>query len=103
MNRVSLIGRLAADPKSDYSKEGKCYCHFSVYVWGKDGDSCISCTAFGNNAERLVKAARKGFRVGVSGSIKTGQYKDKDGFTRYTTEVVCDIVETIDYVKQEVE
>jgi single-strand DNA-binding protein len=38
-------------------------------------------------ADIVEKYCRKGERVYVEGSIEYGQYKDKEGQTRYTTEI----------------
>lgn len=95
MNNVSLIGRLTADPEVRYSGKGKdalAICNFSLAVNrpGKDkGADFIRITAFGGLAETIEKYVSKGNRIGITGSIQTGSYEDKDGKTVYTTDVIA--------------
>lgn len=53
----------------------------------------ISVTAFGKKAEFMEKYARKGAKFIVTGRIRTGSYKNKDGITVYTTDVVAESFE----------
>ncbi len=53
----------------------------------------ISVTAFGKKAEFMEKYARKGSKFIVTGRIRTGSYKNKDGITVYTTDVVAESFE----------
>lgn len=50
----------------------------------------INCIAFGKNGEFAEKFLKKGMRIAVAGSIRTGSYKNKDGQTVYTTDIVAD-------------
>jgi single-strand DNA-binding protein len=50
----------------------------------------ISCVAFKSNAEFAEKYLRQGTKIAVEGRIQTGSYKNKDGQTVYTTDVVID-------------
>ena len=50
-------------------------------------------TVFGKQAENCEKYLTKGRLVGVQGRLQTGSYKNKDGATVYTTDVVADRVE----------
>ena len=56
---------------------------------------------FGKQAENAEKFICKGCRVIVRGRIQTGKYDDKDGRTVYTTEVVADQVEYIDFKQKD--
>ena len=57
----------------------------------KDGEPTadfIRCVAFGRNAEFAEKYMFKGRRFGITGSIQTGSYQNKDGQTVYTTDII---------------
>lgn len=57
----------------------------------KDGEQeadFISCVVFGKGAEFVQKYLRKEMKIAVLGRISTGSYKDKDGKTVYTTDVI---------------
>lgn len=54
-------------------------------------------TAFGRQAENCEKFLAKGRLVGVQGRIQTGSYTNKDGRTVYTTDVVADRVEFLEW------
>ena len=57
----------------------------------------ISCTAFGKIAELLEKYVKKGMRIAAGGHIQTGSYTNKDGARVYTTEVILDDLEFLEY------
>lgn len=95
MNRWVGMGHLARDPEVRYTqgKEPMCVARYTVAVnrRGKDAQAdFITCTAFGKAGEFAEKYLRKGMRVAVEGRIQTGSYKDREGRTVYTTEVVVD-------------
>jgi single-strand DNA-binding protein len=99
MNHVSLIGRLTKEPNVTYSQgtESMCIARYTLAVdrRGKKQDGqptadFISCVAFKNNAEFAEKYLRQGTKIAVEGRIQTGSYKNKDGQTVYTTDVIID-------------
>lgn len=103
MNSVQLVGRLVRDPEIRYSDAGTSIARFSVAVdrrfKNENGPSADfpSCIAFGKTAEFIEKYFRKGMRIGAQGRIQTGSYKNQDGATVYTTDVVienCEFVES---------
>ena len=75
----------------------------------KDGKSVADfprCIAFGKTAENLEKFTSKGRLIAVQGRIQTGSYKNKNGDTVYTTDVIADRVEFLEYgdkTKREIE
>lgn len=95
INRVVLVGRLARDPNElRSSANGTKMISFTIavdkYSSKEDaGADFISCTAFNRNAEVVESYFRKGLLVGLEGRISTRSY-EKNGETRYVTEVVCD-------------
>lgn len=96
MNHVSLMGRLTADPEIRWTQgeNTTCIARYTLAVdrrYKKDGEPTadfIRCVAFGRNAEFAEKYMFKGRRFGITGSIQTGSYKNKDGQTVYTTDVI---------------
>lgn len=52
---------------------------------------------FGKQAENCEKYLAKGRRVAVEGRIQTGSYQNKNGDTIYTTDVVANRVEFLDW------
>ena len=54
-------------------------------------------TVFGKQAENCERFLKKGRLVGVQGRLQTGSYTNKDGATVYTTDVVADRVEFLEW------
>ena len=97
MNRAFLIGRTTKEPDVRYSTDGKGVAKFTLAVdrkFSKEKETdFISCVAFGKTAEVIEKFVKKGNKIAVVGRIQTGSYKNKDGNTVYTTDVMVDEVE----------
>ena len=103
MNNISLIGRLTGTPELKHIQSGKAYVKFSIAVdrqFVKQGEErqadFINILAWDKTAEFICKYFEKGRRMALTGRIQTGSYKDKDGNTRYTTDVVAENVEFCD-------
>lgn len=112
MNNVNLIGRLCADPelryipntgtpvstftlavnkglskdkKNQMELQNKPTCDFiRIVVWGKQAENCANYLA-------------KGRLVGIQGRIQTGSYDANDGTKRYTTDIVANQVEFLEF------
>ena len=101
MNNVVLIGRLTRDPEVRYAASTQmAVARFSLAVdrGGRDkGADFINCVAFGKTAELMEKYTAKGLRLAVQGHIQTGSYDKQDGTKVYTTDVVADRVEFIEW------
>ena len=103
MNKVILSGRLARDPEVRYTQgsQSMAVARFTLAVdrrfAKKDKDQqtadFINCTAFRNTAEFIEKYFRKGMKAVVFGRIQTGSYKNKEGNTVHTTDVVVEEIE----------
>lgn len=102
MNSVQLVGRFTHDPDVRYTNGGATVARFSVAVdrrFAKEGEQTadfINVVAFGKTAEFIEKYFHKGNRIGIVGRIQTGSYKNKDGATVYTTDVVAENVEFVE-------
>lgn len=95
MNNVVLIGRLTKDPEITYTQSGTAVCKFTLAVdrQGKDGADFIRIVAWNKTAENCGKYLAKGRQAGIQGRIQTGSYKNKDGYTVYTTDVIANSVQ----------
>lgn len=91
MNNVSLLGRIATDLEMKRTQNNKAYVSFSLavekYSNGNKDTDFIRCTAWGKNAENIVKFFSKGSTIVVNGSIHTSTYNDRNGAKRYTVGV----------------
>ena len=98
MNLVTLIGRLTRDPELRYSQSGKAFCKFTLAVqrdFKKDEADFINCVAWDKRAEAIAEYLRKGRRIAVQGRLNVNSY-DKDGETKWVTDVIVDKFEFID-------
>lgn len=104
MNHVALVGRLTKDPELRRTPSGKGVCGFSLAVdrayktQGQPDADFINCQAWGKTAENLCQYMRKGYRIGLTGSIHTRTYESERG-RMYVTEVVADRVEFLESKK----
>lgn len=96
MNSVVLVGRLTKDPVLRYTQDSKAVADFTLAVdrrFNRDQTDFIRIVVWGKQAENCANYLKKGSRAAVSGSIQTGSYTDKNGITRYTTDIVANEVE----------
>lgn len=104
MNSVILIGRLARDPEMSYTQQQTAVTKFTLAVdrmKKEDGADFIRVTVWGKQAETCDRYLRKGRQIAVMGRIQSGSYKNKEGATVYTTDVVADRVEFLGGNNQE--
>lgn len=98
MNKVIEIGRLVREPEIRYSQgaSSTCIARYTLAVdrkfkqEGQPTADFINCIAFGKLGEFAEKYLHKGTKIAVVGRIQTGSYKNKDGNTVYTTDVVVE-------------
>ena len=107
MNSVQLIGRITKDVEVRYTPSQMAVTSFTLAVDRpvKKGEEkqadFIRCTVFGKQAEMLDKWARKGNRIAIEGRIQTGSYQNKNGEKVYTTDVIANRVEIIDWPEKD--
>lgn len=103
MNSVNLIGRLTRDPETRYTSDTQtAVTRFSIAIDrpGKDkGADYPNIAVFGKQAENCEKFLKKGRLVGVQGRLQTGSYERSDGSKVYTTDVVADRVEFLEWAE----
>lgn len=96
MNKWIGIGRITAKPELNYTANQTAVTKFTIAVdkQTKDGGAdFIRVTVFGRQAENICRYMDKGRQIAVEGRITTGSYKNKDGKTVYTQDVVIDHTE----------
>ena len=100
MNRFIGIGRTTADIELRYTPQTQTAVGtFTLAIprqKKEDGSDFIRCKVWGKRAEVMSKYVLKGHKVGISGRIETGSYKNRDGVTVYTTEVIVDDFEFLE-------
>jgi single-strand DNA-binding protein len=99
VNKVILIGNLGKDPEVKYLDSGVAVANFSLATTesykNKEGER-VSQTEWHNVvlwrglAEVAEKWLKKGSSVYIEGKIRNRKWEDKDGNTRYTTEILAD-------------
>jgi single-strand DNA-binding protein len=104
MNLVVLTGRLTKDPEVRYISETQmAVASFTVAIDRpvKEGQEKKAdfprVTVFGRQAENCERFLAKGRLVGIQGRIQTGSYTNKDGAAVYTTDVIADRVEFLEW------
>lgn len=102
MNQVQLVGRLTKEPEMRTAGETP-VANFSVAIdrptaAGKEKQTDFPrVVAYGKTAELCERFLAKGRLVAVTGRLQTGSYKNKEGVTVYTTDVVADRVEFLEW------
>jgi len=104
MNSVQLIGRLTKDPIVRWTND-MAIATFTMAIDRppkKDGTKETDfprITVFGRQAENCEKFIGKGSLIGIQGRIQTGSYTNKNGDKVYTTDVIADRVEFLEWTK----
>lgn len=103
MNNVILIGRLVREPELRYTSGSQmAVCKFTLAIdrrvkQGEEKKADFpSVICFGKTAENCEKFLAKGRKVAVQGRLQTGSY-EKDGAKHYTTDVIADNVEFLEW------
>ena len=98
VNKVILIGNLGQKPEVTNSNSGLAICKLRIATSDRRKDSNgdwnnaterHSVVVFGNQAESCGKYLDKGSQVFAEGRLQTNKWEDKEGNTRYTTEVIA--------------
>ena len=98
INKVILVGNLGRDPEIRYTTDGTAVVNFTIATTEKWKDRNTGqmqektewhrVVAFRRLAEICGEYLAKGRQVYIEGKLQTRQW-EKDGVTRYTTEVVA--------------
>ena len=98
MNKFIGLGRIVRDPEVRYSQgeNSTAVARYTLAIdrrFRKEGEQTadfISCVAFNKQAEFCEKYLRQGTKIAIVGRIQTGSYKNRDGQTVYTTDIVVE-------------
>lgn len=102
LNKVMLIGNIGRDPEVktlDGNNGSQKVATFTLATGEKYKDrngelqektEWHNIVAWRNLADICEKYIRKGMQVYIEGRIRTRSWQDKDGNTRYTTEIMAD-------------
>jgi single-strand DNA-binding protein len=105
VNKVILIGNLGQDPELRYTGGGTAVCNMRLATNEsyKDSDGNTvektewhSIVTWGRLAEICGEYLKKGSQAYFEGSLQTRQWEDKEGNTRYTTEVKAREMQILD-------
>lgn len=100
-NQVQLIGNLGKDPEVKHLESGKVVANFSIattdtYV-NQQGEKTQntqwhSVVAWDSTAKIVEKYLKKGSEVAIQGKLTHRSYEDKNGQTKYISEVLINEV-----------
>ncbi len=99
VNKVILIGNLGKDPEVRHLENGAVVANFSIATsesyTDKNTDQKVTNTEWHDIvvwrglASVVEKYVRKGQKVYIEGKLRKRSWQDKDGITRYTTEILA--------------
>ena len=99
-----LVGNLGSDPEVRTTPGGQRVANFRMATsrsWnGQDGQrqektEWHSIVAWGKLADICERYLQKGKQVYVEGRLETRSWQDKEGQTRYKTEVICETMQML--------
>ena len=100
VNNCMFIGRLGRDPETRYTQSGKAVASFSLACsekrGGEESTEWVNVVAWEKLAEIVGQYLTKGSLVFISGRMQTRKWQDKEGGTRYTTEIVAREMKMLD-------
>lgn len=106
LNKVTLIGRLGADPEVKYMPSGGAVTNISLATtrrWKdrqsgerRDETEWHRVSFFNRIAEIAGEYLRKGSLVYIEGRIRTRKWQDQNGQDRYTTEIIAEQMQMLD-------
>lgn len=106
LNKVTLIGRLGADPEVKQMPNGGTVTNIRLATtrqWKdkqsgerRDETEWHRITFFNRIAEVVGEYLRKGSLIYVEGRIRTRKWQDQNGQDRYTTEIISEQMKMLD-------
>ena len=111
-NRITLIGRMVADPELKVTPSGISVTQFRLAVnrpisseakqrGEQEQADFIDISTWRQNAEYVANYLNKGRLVLVEGKLQIREYVDKEGQKRKAAEVVADLVKGLDRREQD--
>ena len=100
VNKVILVGNLGKDPEVRYVSDNVPVANFSLATSEtykdrttgerRENTEWHNIVLWRGLAEVAEKYLKKGAKVYIEGKLRTRSYEDKEGVTKYTTEIVAD-------------
>jgi single-strand DNA-binding protein len=97
LNKVMLIGNIQPnDPELRYTQSGQAVCSFKLVTdesyKDRDGNQVERAewhqiVVWGKPGEIIAQYMKKGSKIYLEGKIQSRKYEDKEGQTRYITEI----------------
>ena len=89
MNVLCIAGNITKDLELRTTNSDKKVVSFGIAITeGKDKTEFVNCVAWEKTAELIARFCNKGDKISWSGKIQTRKWDDKDGNTRYATEMI---------------
>lgn len=96
INNVVLVGRLTRDAELRHTPSNVAVATFTLAVnrpfkneAGEQEADFINCVIWRQSAENLANWAKKGSLIGITGTIQTRNYENRQGQRVYVTEVIA--------------
>jgi len=100
-NAITIVGNLTDDPELRFTPNGVAVTSCRVAVnqrrfnresnsWDDKLDGFFTCNVWREQAENVASSLTKGTRVVVIGRLKSRSYEDREGQTRWVTEIEAD-------------
>ena len=103
MNRVQLLGRLAAKPELRYTPNGKAVTDFRIATNEREAAEFHEVTAFDRLAELIAEYTGRGSLVYVEGRLHTDAWKGHDGTPRRRVVVIAGNVQFLSRASERAE
>ena len=102
-NIITIVGNLTDDPDLRYTPAGAAVANLSVAVnrrffnketnaWDEKLDGFFRVNIWRDYAENVAESLKRGARVLVTGRLISRSYEDKEGQTKWITEIEADEV-----------
>jgi single-strand DNA-binding protein len=100
-NVITIVGNLTDDPELRFTPSGVAVCNVRVAVnrrirnnqtneWEDRLDGYFTVNVWRDYAENVAESLNRGSRVLVVGRLTSRSYQDKEGQTRWVTEIEAD-------------
>jgi single-strand DNA-binding protein len=107
INKVILIGNLGKDPEVKRMDTNVAVANFSIATSEtfidkntnerRENTDWHNIVCWRYQAEFVEKFLKKGMKIYVEGRLKTRSWQDKENNTRYTTEVLADTIQVMNW------
>ncbi len=95
MNKVFLVGRVAAEPQGSITSTGNTMARISIACqdnFNKNEVYFFPCVAWQNQAKFINTYVKKGDLIAIDGKLTRKAYVNKDGVNVYNTDIVIETI-----------